>query len=75
MRTTLSIADDVLAVARAIARRDRSSIGDVITDLVRQSLHPGAPVHTRNGVALLPISKRGAVVTADIVNRLRDEIA
>jgi hypothetical protein len=30
MRTTLDIADDVLAAARERARRERSSIGEII---------------------------------------------
>jgi hypothetical protein len=38
MRTTLDIADDVLAAARDLARAEGKSMGDVISDLARQAL-------------------------------------
>lgn len=75
MRTTLSIADDVMTAAKAIARRERSGIGNAISDLARPFLRPGPAGGTRNGVPSLPISNEGAVVTADIVNGLRDKMA
>ena len=73
MRTTLAIDDDILAAARAIARQERKSIGTIVSELARRSLQrPSAPVE-RNGIPLLPISDKNAVVTLDIVNALRDE--
>jgi len=38
MRTTLQLDDDVLAAARVLARQRQSTIGDVISDLARQTL-------------------------------------
>lgn len=38
MRTTLEIDDDLHAVARRIAFEQRRSLGDVISELVRQGL-------------------------------------
>ncbi len=73
MRTTLAIADDVLAAAKAIARSEGKTVGDVVSELARQSLtKPSAP-SSRNGVPLLPVQRPDAVVTLDIVNALRDE--
>jgi hypothetical protein len=75
MRTTLSIDDDVLAVARDLAARRRQSLGAVISELARRSLRPRAPRReTRNGIVLLPGRTGVGPVTADLVNRLRDEL-
>jgi hypothetical protein len=73
MRTTIAIDDDVLSFARAIARQKKQTIGKVVSELMRNSLHPPAPLKERNGVPLLPVRRPDAVVTLDIVNALRDE--
>lgn len=76
MRTTLAIADDVLAAAKHLAERDQKSIGEVISMLARQGLaRTGRGARSeRNGVPLLP-SRRGATpVTPQLVNQLRDEL-
>ena len=78
MRTTLAIDDDVLLIARDLARQQRRSLGDVVSELARRSLRPVAPENplrtTRNGFVLLPVSNPDAVVTTEIVNALRDEL-
>jgi len=74
MRTTLAIDDDVLVAAKAIARQQRRSVGEVVSELARLALHrPKAP-SSRNGIPLLPVRDEQAVVTLDIVNALRDEL-
>jgi hypothetical protein len=73
VRTTLVIDDDVLAAAREMGDRQRRPIGEVISDLARQSLRRGATGPERNGVPLLPVSNDAAHVTLGIVNALRDE--
>lgn len=73
MRTTLSIDDDVIHAARALADHRRQSIGTVISDLARRALRqPTAAAETRNGLPLLPRKGHG-VVTLEMVNALRDE--
>jgi hypothetical protein len=42
MRTTLDIADDVLFAAREVARREKKSLGQIISELARQSFNQGA---------------------------------
>ena len=78
MRTTLVIDDDVLIVARDIARQERRSIGEVVSDLARRSLRHANSLSVsgekRDGFALLPISNPNAVVTMEMVNRLREEL-
>ena len=73
MRTTLAIDDDVLSAAKKLADQQHRSVGEVISDLARQSLRRPATGGERNGIPLL--SPRGdAMVTLDIVNALRDEM-
>jgi hypothetical protein len=74
MRTTLSLDDDILEAAKAIARQSRKSIGEVVSELVRSSLRRPAPQAERNGIPLLAPSDKAAIVTLDIVNALRDEL-
>lgn len=71
MRTTLTIDDDVLSAARAIARRQHKSVGEVLSALVRTGLHLEPPA-SQNGIPLLPMSNPRAIVTLAQVNALRD---
>jgi hypothetical protein len=73
MRTTLAIDDDVLVAAKAIARQQGRSVGDVVSDLARRALHRPAPPIQRNGMILLARGDDRAVVSLEIVNALRDE--
>lgn len=74
MRTTLAIDDDVLTAAKAIARQERRSIGDVVSDLARRALRRPEPQILRNGMTLLARANDGVVVTLETVNTLRDEL-
>jgi hypothetical protein len=74
MRTTLAIDDDVLVAAKALARQQHKSLGEVVSELARRALHrPSAPA-VRNGVPLLPVQNTATIVTMEIVNALRDEL-
>ena len=82
MRTTLDIADDVLLAAKEAARRQKTSLGAVISDLARRSLvqpHSVAPRRSaapRGRLARLgvqPLPKRGGVVSNETINQLRDD--
>lgn len=74
MRTTLSIDDDVLEAAKARARREGRTAGQVLSDLARESLTRPAPPREREMRNGLPVLlSRGGQVTTDLVDRLRDE--
>lgn len=74
MRTTLAIDDDVLATVKGLAARQNKTIGEVISELARQSLRPtAARAKSRNGVPLIPVGANASPVTLDVVNALRDE--
>jgi hypothetical protein len=74
MRTTLTIDDDVLAAAKALADQERRSLGEVISELARRSLHRPAPREDRNGIPQLAHRSQGKLVTLEMVNALRDEL-
>jgi hypothetical protein len=73
MRTTLDIADDVLAAAKAIADEQRRSTGEVISDLARQGLSRPVEMGSRDGVPILKVRDPAARVSLETVNALRDE--
>lgn len=73
MRTTLTIDDDVLETAKAMADQQRLSLGAVISALARQALTPSSTPEYRNGILLLP-HRPGVVVTTEMINVLRDEL-
>lgn len=71
-RTTLALDEDVLAAARALADRERRSMGEIASELMRKGLaHQGPRLETRNGFPVLP--KRGVVITPELINALRDD--
>jgi hypothetical protein len=78
MRTTLDIDDDVLATAKELARRERSSAGLVLSRLAREALigahaPQGGSARRRPAVGgFVPFESRGVVVSNDDVNALRD---
>ena len=82
MRTTLDIADDVLFAAKETARRQKLSVGAVITELARRALVQtdapgagrGAPSRSRLArLGIQPLPKRGGILTNEKINQLRDD--
>ena len=82
MRTTLDISDDVLLAAKETARRQKVSVGEVISQLARRSLvQAAAPASGRNAaprnrlasLGIHPLPKRGGIVTNETINQLRDD--
>ena len=75
MRTTLAIDDDVLAAAKEMAATERKSVGEVISALARQAMHPAPSKRTmRNGVPLLRVRTGAPRVTSELVRQLQDEL-
>lgn len=73
MRTTLSLDDDVLLAAKAIAGQQGRSLGEVVSELARRSLQRPVSRAERNGIPLLAARPDSPPVTIDLVNALRDE--
>ncbi|MDX1605746.1 MAG: hypothetical protein R3202_06105 [Candidatus Competibacterales bacterium] len=76
MRTTLDIDDELLAAAREIARRERQSLGQVISRLAREALagtHRADDPAPRGAGGFRPFPSRGTPVTNEAIDQLRDE--
>jgi hypothetical protein len=76
MRTTLDIDDDVLLAAKELARRQRSTAGEVLSELARQGLRAPGSSSSLNPASFFgfrPFSSRGAPVSDETIDRLRDE--
>ena len=74
MRTTLDIEDDLLQAARELAARRRTTIGKVVSDLLRRGFEAPPAAKVGNGVPLLPRPRRGSHrLTMETVNSLRDQ--
>ena len=73
MRTTLELDNDLVAIAKRLAREQGITLGQVISELARQSLAAKYPIKIRNGVPLF-VPKPGPVrLDLRTVNQLRDE--
>jgi hypothetical protein len=80
----MTIADDVFFAVKARARSERRSAGEVISELLRQSLtttdamHPARATDGREerlrARGFRPLPHRGGATTNDLVNRLREEL-
>jgi hypothetical protein len=79
MRITLDIADDVLFAAKEVARREKKSLGQIISDLARQSFNQGAlaqgsalPQHSAAAHGIEPLPARGSIISNELIDRLQD---
>lgn len=77
MRTTIDLEYDTLIAAKEIARAENTSLGKVISRLVRQALTGGAASQTISNLpatatGFVPFGSRGVVVSNELINRLRD---
>jgi hypothetical protein len=85
MRTTLDISDDVLFAAKELARREKKTLGEVISDLARRAFAAPTPTHSISAPAtaplvserlatygIHPLPKRGGIISNELIDRLRD---
>ena len=77
MRTTVNVDDDVLLAVQDRARREKRSVGEVLSELARQALTGGT--HRTDDVATVerhgfrPLPRRGAAVSNALIDRLRED--
>lgn len=75
MRTTLDIEEDVLFAARDLARREKKTAGQVISELARKGLAGAAASTTHEPKAIygfMPFPSEGRIVSNDLINTLRE---
>ena len=79
MRTTLDIDDDVLLAAKELARRERKTAGQILSELARRGLTEAKDTSSkertrkRSFLGFRPFARRGAIVTNEMIHRLREE--
>ncbi len=74
MRTTMDLDIDLLQAAKELAEVRGTTMGRVVSDLLRKALEPARSTRVRNGVPVLPPRPAGAPrPTMKQVNALRDE--
>jgi hypothetical protein len=73
VRTTVDLDDDVLLAVKYRARAEHRSAGAVLSELARRALTESPAGSTDSFLGFQPLPKRGAVVTNDLIDRLRDE--
>ena len=77
MRTTLDISSDVLQAVRERARREKKTIGEVISDLARAALTAPSAAPTARALKAIygfrPFPRRGVIVTNELIDRLRED--
>lgn len=78
MRTTVNLDEDVLLAVKERARREKRSVGEVLSELVREALvggprlRAGEIAEPESFYGFRPLPRRGGVVTNELVNRLRE---
>lgn len=75
MRTTLTLDDDVLVSARALAAQRGVPVGTIISELARRGLAPTTrPATIRNGIRLFPVRPDAGPVTPELVKALAEDV-
>ena len=73
MRTTVTIDDDVLAVARALAERTESSLGSALSELARRGFRSAsAAVGDADGTAFAVDADAEPITSDDVYRSLSD---
>ena len=77
MRTTLDIADDILRAAKELARREKKTAGQIISELARKALTSTPAARgsepPEEFLGFRPFPSRGGVVSNEIIDKLRED--
>ncbi len=76
MRTTLDIEEDVLFAAKDLARREKKTAGQIISELARKGLAGAQTSAAREPKAIYgfrPFPREGRVVSNELINKLRED--
>ena len=73
MRTTLTIDDDVLAVARALAERNGSSLGRALSELARRGFRSGDAARDDRDGTVFAVAPDAEPITSEDVYRALGE--
>ena len=73
MRTTVTIDDDVLAVARALAAQRSTSLGSALSELARRGFTSTKPVRQDEDDTVFPVPADAKAITSEDVHRVLDD--
>lgn len=73
MRTTVTIDDDVLAVARAVAKRRESSLGSALSELARRGFRSEPAPRERGDGTMFAVPPGAEPITSEDVYQALDE--
>lgn len=73
MRTTLNIEDDVLRAVRSLADERQTSLGEVVSDLLRRALAPEPRTSYRDDVPVFQVGERASPITPEMVREALDD--
>ena len=73
MRTTLDLDEDLVLVAKQLAQQQKTTMGRIVSQLIRKAMEPGETPRVRNGIPLFTPRPGAAKPSLQLVNRLRDE--
>lgn len=73
MRTTLQIDDDVLEAARALARMEAKSLGEVVSRLARKGLAPRPQEGTDRNFPVFAVSEDEPPITPEHVRQALED--
>lgn len=74
MRTTISLDDDVVAAARAIASLEGRPLGSVVSELARKGLQPRqSAAISESGFPVFDVSPNAPVITDEMVAQALDD--
>jgi uncharacterized protein YbbK (DUF523 family) len=70
-RTTLRLEEDAMKAAKAHAARHRLTLGQAVSELVRQGAERPLITQERSGLRVVRLGKRSPKITTALVDRLR----
>jgi hypothetical protein len=73
-RTTLQLENDAMKVAKMHAARHRLTLGQAVSELVRQAADRPLVTEDRSGLRVLRLNRRSPKVTSELVDRLREDL-
>jgi hypothetical protein len=74
MRTTLTLSDDAIDLARRLARHKRMSLGEAVSELVRRGAQLPLATTERQGLTVVRLPKDSERVSAAAIDELLEEL-
>jgi hypothetical protein len=75
MRTTLTIDDDILTVAKSLAKNKSVSVGKIISELARKGIQENdSRLSLKNGFPVFETSKQSKPITLEQIKKGEDDL-